>query len=60
MRKKFDSNGYVMPDIVCWDLSHKSEASFKIFLEGDGAFGEMAVLESKICSENYLKLVVHD
>jgi hypothetical protein len=60
MREKYERNGYAMPDIVCWDISDESEASFKIFLEGDGVFSEMAVLKSKICSEDYLKLVVHD
>jgi hypothetical protein len=60
MREKYEMNGYVMPDIVCWSISDESEASFKIFLEGDGALNVMAVLESKICSEDCLKLVVHD
>ncbi|KAE8023753.1 hypothetical protein FH972_009421 [Carpinus fangiana] len=60
MREKYERNGYVMPDIVDWGLLGESEANFKIFLEGDGAFNVTVMLESKICSEDYLKLVVYD
>jgi hypothetical protein len=60
MREKYERNGYAMPDIVCQDIWGQSEASFKIFLEGDGTYTRMAEMESKICSEDYLKLVVHD
>jgi hypothetical protein len=37
-----------------------TEDSFRIFLESNGTLSPMAVMESKICSEDYLKLVVRD
>jgi hypothetical protein len=37
-----------------------TEDSFRIFLESNGTLSPMAVMESKICSEYYLKLVVRD
>jgi hypothetical protein len=37
-----------------------TEASFRNFLESNGTLSPMVVMESKICSEDYLKLVVRD
>ncbi|KAE8023681.1 hypothetical protein FH972_009353 [Carpinus fangiana] len=37
-----------------------TESSFRNFLESNGTLSPMAVMESKICGEDYLKVVVHD
>jgi hypothetical protein len=37
-----------------------SEASFRNFVETNGTLSPMAVMEMKISSEDYLKLVVRD
>ncbi|XP_059447973.1 uncharacterized protein LOC132179286 [Corylus avellana] len=37
-----------------------TESSFRNFLESNGTLSPMVVMESKICSEDYLKFVVRD
>ena len=37
-----------------------TESSFRNFLESNGTLSPMVVMESNICSEDYLKLVVRD
>ena len=60
IREKYERNGYAMPFMVRWNIIGHSEACFKIFLTECGVFNEMAEMESKICSEDCLKLLVHD
>ncbi|KAE8023689.1 hypothetical protein FH972_009361 [Carpinus fangiana] len=76
MREKYERNGYTMPKIVYWSNWHwvnwvqqregditiirTSEANFRNFLESNKTLSSMAMMESKIYGEDYLKLVVHD
>ena len=76
MRENYERNGYAMPEIVYWsnwnfanwirqsegDITTitTSEANFKNFLESNVILSSMAMMESKIRSEDYLKLMVHD